>query len=323
MAWSTNFASLGGANQPLSLLDTMFQQVAAMVAIPCTATGTNSITLAPIGNAPSSANLGSYSNFNTFSFLASATTTGAVSAQFGSLANLPVYRADGSTQATTGDLVSGRPYMLMYASTLNSGGGGFYLLRPALQPSGGQATQQVLLSGSSATYTTPANCLQLRIRMIGGGGGGEGLATNGGNGGNTTFGTVTANGGSGGAGTSSAPGGTGGAGAATMRLPGGPGGVGTGVPGGSGGNGPFGGAGQAGTSGATNTGAGGGSFSGTNPSTLVGGGGAGEYVELVINNPTATYTYTVGAAGAVGTGGSGIIGAGAAGCIYVEERYQD
>lgn len=314
MAWPTTFTSLGGGNQPLSLLDGMFQQVAAMVAIPCTATGTNSITLAPIGNAPSSSNLGSYSNFNTFSFLASATTTGPVSAQFGSLASLPVYRSDGTTQATTGDLVSGRPYMLMYAAGLNAGGGGFYLLRPALAPSGGQATQQIFLSGSG-TYTTPANCLQLRIRMCGGGGGGSSIATSGsagGSGGNTTFNSITANGGAGagiGVGSSGA-GGTGGAGSATLRAPGIAGqscmtGPGSGGMGGGGSIGSFGSGGQGQVIASA-------ALSGN-------GGGSGEYVELVINNPSATYTYTVGAAGTAGAPGA----AGFAGVIFVEERYQD
>ena len=35
----------------------------------------------------------------------------------------------------------------------------------------GPSTRQVLTSGSAATYTTPANCSQLRIRMVGGGAG--------------------------------------------------------------------------------------------------------------------------------------------------------
>lgn len=318
MTWPTVFANLSGGNQPLSLLDTMFAQVAAMIPIPCTETGTNSITLQPVGNAPT---LAAYGNYNLFSFVAAATSTGSVSAQFQSLANLPVYKSDGTTQATTGDLQIGRPYMLMYNSTLNSNAGGFYLLRPALFPSGGQPTSQVLTSGTSLTYTTPANCLQLYIRMIGGGGGGAGSSTNGTNGGNTTFGTVTANGGQGGQAIGGGTGGNGGAGAALLRINGGSGNQGiAALLGGSGGAGPFGGAGPPGNSASPNTGSGGGAAIGTgsNPSF---GGGCGEYVEFFITNPAATYTYTVGTAGAAGTGG--VVGAGAAGIIIVQERYQD
>lgn len=48
------------------------------------------------------------------------------------------------------------------------------------------------------------------------------------------------------------------------------------------------------------------------------GGGGGEYAEITIINPSATYTYTVGAGGTAGsTGGS----AGAAGRIVVDEYY--
>ena len=59
-------------------------------------------------------------------------------------------------------------------------------------------------------------------------------------------------------------------------------------------------------------------------SMAAGGGGSGEYVELIISNPSATYTYTVGAGGAAGIGtGAGATtgGAGATGFITVEEAY--
>jgi hypothetical protein len=83
------------------------------------------------------------------------------------------------------------------------------------------STTQYLTSGTSATYTTPANCRAIRVRMVGGGGGGA-------------------------------------------------------------------------------------YFSG-------GGGGAGEYVELFISSPAATYAYTVGAGGTAGSGGTnGVVLAGLA-----------
>jgi hypothetical protein len=85
-------------NQPLALFDAMFTQVAQMVAVPCTPAGVNSLTLTPIGSAPS---FTSYQNFTSARFVASANSTGPVTAQFVSLANLPVYLADGATQATT------------------------------------------------------------------------------------------------------------------------------------------------------------------------------------------------------------------------------
>ena len=86
-----------------------------------------------------------------------------------------------------------------------------------------KATRQVFLSGSSATYTTPAGCTQIWVRMKGGGGGGIGLGGNGTGGGSTIFNSVYATGGGGGGagrlGTAgSRSGGTGGSGIVVVRY---------------------------------------------------------------------------------------------------------
>lgn len=198
-------------------------------------------------------------------------------------------------------------------------------------------TTQYLLSGTGATYTTPAGVRAIVVQMIGGGGGGGALITNNGStGGTTTFNSITAVGGSGGvnggaAGRLGGLGGTGGTGSASLRLPGSTGGAGAGsgtpaggngAPGifgqGAGQGGPSGGT-QSGTIGAANTGAGGGAASGS--STGGGGGGSGEYVEIVIAAPAATYTYTVGTAGAGGIAGTQAGSAGGTGLIIVREYY--
>jgi hypothetical protein len=53
------------------------------------------------------------------------------------------------------------------------------------------------------------------------------------------------------------------------------------------------------------------------------GGGEGEYVEIIVNSPSGTYTYTVGAAGSAGSAGTGGFagGAGGSGYIVVDEYY--
>jgi hypothetical protein len=59
-------------------------------------------------------------------------------------------------------------------------------------------TYQVLNSGSSATYTTPANVTYIKVRMLGGGGAGGATgagATSSTAGGNTSFNSIVANGG--------------------------------------------------------------------------------------------------------------------------------
>lgn len=216
---------------------------------------------------------------------------------------------------------------------------------------GGPPTVTLLTSGTGATYTKPPAARYLKIRMVGGGGGGGGSGTAGGSagatGGNTTFGSslLTANGGTGGAGPGSAAGGTGGSvsvnspAVGIVSMQGAPGG-GAGfnqtanaaqLPGAAGGNSPFGGAGQNGYSGGgaaqSPTGYGSGGASGGGASTAshyTGGGGAsGGYIEALITNPSATYTYTVGTAGGGGTAGTnGSTGYdGKAGVIIVEEYY--
>lgn len=82
-------------------------------------------------------------------------------------------------------------------------------------------------------------------------------------------------------------------------------------------------AGNVGSAGATNTGGGGGG-GGTGAGTTPGlGGGAGGYVEAIINSPSATYSYAVGAGGTAGTAGTGGAagGGGGSGVIIVEEHY--
>jgi hypothetical protein len=208
-------------------------------------------------------------------------------------------------------------------------------------------TVQTFTSGTAATYTTPANCLWIEVYMVGGGGGGSGAASGttavaGSNGTASTFNSVNANGGTGGTASASAgvppaggAGGTGGSGTATRRMSGGPGQNGSNSSalavssGGGGSSVLFGGGGApiqpsvtVGNAGATNSGGGGGGGYNNSGSNNVGGGGggAGESVYLIINSPSATYTYTVGGGGAGGVATTNG-GAGAAGQIQVIEHY--
>lgn len=234
---------------------------------------------------------------------------------------------------------------------VSAGTSGYYLKTDGSGVSSWSAftppTQQTFTSGSSATYTTPAGVKYIRVRMVGGGGGGSGSGSgatsgnSGGAGGNTTFGSslLTANGGNGG--TFQNNGGTGGT--VSIASPA----YGTGFQGGSGdptryqvgasqtggamgAPTPFGGAGGGsytgnGIAAIANTGSGGGGGTADAAGEYAGsGGGAGGYIDAIIPSPSATYTYTVGAAGtAGGAGTSGFNGgAGGAGYIEVTEYYQ-
>jgi hypothetical protein len=207
------------------------------------------------------------------------------------------------------------------------------------------------LKSGSGTYATPAGAKRLRIRQSGPGGSSAGstngsTGTDGSTGLDTSFGGTVAKAGlPGKAVAGNGAGGLGGAGGATgtgteiIRLAGGRGGwaFGSGTvgfntaPSGAGGNGPFGGAGNpvlgtsgaaiAGAPGAPNTGGGASGGSAVGNSFLAGGGGgAGEYVEFVIDGPAATYAWAVGAAGPAGTGtAAGALGG--SGVILIEEIY--
>jgi hypothetical protein len=201
----------------------------------------------------------------------------------------------------------------------------------------GTRSRQVFTSGTAATYTTPAGCVAISIRMIGGGGGGGAQLTNAGaNGVASTWsgGSLSAGGGVGGAAANGTPGAGGVSSNGDINIPGGAGssnvsaggGSNDNTPGGAGGNGAFGGGGNvipanAGGNAATNSGGGGGGGGISANGNAGTGGGAGGYVEKLITSPAATYTYTVGTGGAGGVAGTVAGGNGAAGIIIVDEFY--
>ncbi len=98
-------------------------------AVPSTAThASNVYTLQPYQVSPQ---FGNYNNFQNFPFMAPATSTGLVTATVvpptGALATLPVLKNNGAAQATSGDIVNGRLYNLVFHAELNSGNGAFVL----------------------------------------------------------------------------------------------------------------------------------------------------------------------------------------------------
>ncbi len=97
--------------------------------VPSTAVHTsNHVALTPYSNSPQ---FGKYNDGQSFPFMATATTTGLVTATVvpptGILETLPVYKSNGGTQAGSGDIVNGRVYSATFHSGLNSGSGGFLL----------------------------------------------------------------------------------------------------------------------------------------------------------------------------------------------------
>ena len=232
----------------------------------------------------------------------------------------------------------------MAAASLNVSGatavGSLTVGGVAVTPGSSTMPQHTVFGAGSGTINVPAGCKQMYIKMIGGGGGGGGLGGAGGAGGASVIpGLVSCGGGQPGAPSAGGgAGGTGGVGPAYLRLAGSQGegaqastlfNPQTNTAGGSGGQGPFGGAGTShfGTGGnpATQyTGAGGGGSGGGVGNNGGSGGGSGEYIEMAVNNPAASYSYDVGGGGGGGpdgglpgkTGGNG-----ANGLIIIEFRF--
>jgi hypothetical protein len=124
------YANLPDGLANLNLWDQSLADMGSLAIIPCTATGTNAITLAPIASvfAP---------NINVppnprqqFSFAAAATSTGSVTVKVDGNAFLNLYRMDGTTQAASGDIVSGVTYTIAYNSALNGNVGGYQIMAP-------------------------------------------------------------------------------------------------------------------------------------------------------------------------------------------------
>jgi hypothetical protein len=130
MSWPNPPYPFGNATspEPMSSLDTMFNQVGAMISIPCTASGTNAISLTPNVNCPA---LTSYNELGGYRAVAVNTSSGPVTLQYNGLGFLPVYHADGVTQAATADIQIGVQYIFTFHQALNGGLGGFYFESPS------------------------------------------------------------------------------------------------------------------------------------------------------------------------------------------------
>jgi len=256
---------------------------------------------------------------------------------------------------------TGQQYYLPYwtgtgtvGKLATAGTTGYYLVSngssapPTWQAASGTLPTVTKYLSGSGTYTLPAGCLWIEVKMVGGGGGGVGSGSSGIGAGNsgtsTTFGGNTAgSGNNGGSAQGGGPGGTATLSTATgwygLALPGNSGGSGgdTGgtasIPGGVGAGSPFGGGGQpggcngtsAGGNGLNNTGGGGGGgglhksvsgFSGD-------GGGSGGFIDGICTAPVSSYSYSVGVGGVAGSAGaSGATGGtGGSGSIEIIEHY--
>jgi hypothetical protein len=128
MAPRTVYANLGDGFQPFTLWDQSLADMGALGVIPCSAAGTNAITLSPLGSV-FSPTITAPNALQLFSFVAAATSTAAVTIQVGS-SGLLKYYVDGITQGGAGSVQSGLLYFILYNAALNSNAGGFQSFAP-------------------------------------------------------------------------------------------------------------------------------------------------------------------------------------------------
>lgn len=127
MAPRTTFANLQDGLQLLNQWDQVVADTGNLGIIPCTCTGTNALVLTPL-TAAFAPTQSAYANYRQYSAIAAATSTGPLTANVAGIGVRDIYLDNGVTQATTGDIVINEFFVLAFASTLNGGAGGFYLL---------------------------------------------------------------------------------------------------------------------------------------------------------------------------------------------------
>ena len=130
--------------------------------IPCTATGTNAITLAPGGNYYVPA---AYTNAQIASFKAANNSSGNVTLQIGGLSFVKLFTAAG-VQAASGDIVQNTHYEIQYWSDLDTGSGGFIILNATVTAIANPVTATVsnlaitVTANNTLTVTADAAVLQ-------------------------------------------------------------------------------------------------------------------------------------------------------------------
>lgn len=138
------FATFPAGNFPAADWDSVWSFVGNLGNLYCTATGTgNAIVLTPVATTIA---VTAYQQGQKFTFLATASNSGATSLQVGALAVKTVYNAAGV--AITAGIVSGTYYEVVYDPALNSAAGGFRIA--ASSASGGWGNVR---NAKTALYT--------------------------------------------------------------------------------------------------------------------------------------------------------------------------
>jgi hypothetical protein len=153
MAPRTVYANLTDGLQPFSLWDQSLADMGNLGMIPCTAAGTNAIVLTPMPSAFAPNISTPPQQLQSFTFVATATSTGAVT-----INGLKLYKEDGATQAAANDIFINVLYGAAYNSALNGGAGGYQITFPITSIINpvitGATISNSTISGSTITTST-------------------------------------------------------------------------------------------------------------------------------------------------------------------------
>lgn len=166
MTLPTTFASLTEAEG--AELDGNFNAVGALTTIRATAVGVNAVVLTPVAGYPAVTAYGLPYPVR-FGFVAAGTSTGSVTIQVGSLAALPLYLSDGTTQAGSGSILTNIYYEIVYVSSYNTGSGGFALTAPlpaSSTPIALGSTRNLKIVNNSVTPNTKVDITAAQAIMV-------------------------------------------------------------------------------------------------------------------------------------------------------------
>ena len=163
MSWTT-FANL--TNPTLPELDGNFNILSALVPIPCTVAGTNTLTLT---SAEGAGTVSAYAQNMAFIGIAANTNTGATTANPLGFGALSVYKdtIGGPVALTGGEIVQNCAFTLRYDSTLNGSAGGFHLQTSGAGQFAGQTLSVTSVLSTTASLTGLFSGTSMNVTGIG------------------------------------------------------------------------------------------------------------------------------------------------------------
>ncbi len=149
------FANL--TNPTLPQLDQNFVALGALVPIPCTVSGTNTITMTPAANTPTITALAPYTQFSGVVNVSNTGATNIIAAGFNGPTGLPAYNdtPGGPVALAGGEMIAGNAFTAMYDPALNGGAGGFHVYTNTFV-FGSSAINSIFSRSGSITFSVVA-----------------------------------------------------------------------------------------------------------------------------------------------------------------------